>query len=51
MLLLVESNFLDLVCGKGVVFIGIVKELGNFVKGIDLILVFIEEVKCKVKEV
>lgn len=45
-----ESNFLDLACGKGAVSIGIAKELGNPVKGIDLIPAFIEEAKCKAKE-
>lgn len=35
-----ESNFLDLACGKGAVSIGIAKELGNPVKGIDLIPAF-----------
>ncbi|ECC1594645.1 class I SAM-dependent methyltransferase [Listeria monocytogenes] len=45
-----ESNILDLACGKGAVSIGIAKELGNPVKGIDLIPAFIEEAKCKAKE-
>lgn len=41
---------MDLVCGKGVVFVKFVKELNIYIKGIDLIFEFIDYVRRKVIE-